>query len=594
MSSVFAVVCDGANTGEGTRLDTAARAFLPFVPEGSKQWEVGEGTTALAWSVLDEGPRGSFWWEAPGNDRVVIFDGWFSEGSSPGPSASQGLARCLEREAPADLTRRLGGEWSLVEVSPRVVRCACDFAGSRHLYVAQRGSRAVVSNRAMICAALLNGGEVPRPDPFHMGWLLTLAAAPMGRGTPWRDVSLLKAGEAVTIRDGAVEILDSTPVPERVPWEDLFEEFVERCSQVRNAGGLPFRVGLTGGKDSRLVWGGLRAAGLLDELEGAYLKAREGTADVKVGRSLAEAEGVAFRLEEPGDGTSPTWEDFVERIDRHGFQSEYGLNAWDLKAVVRRRREGRLHGNLGEIFRGYTKVPHWLSWRQVRRFYSREKFVDPLGVLTEEARQGYAGFMNRWVEERRRAGTKRTQIHDEYHAHARMQRWVGQAQLIDGCGVYSMNPIPSPRLFGHFQTLSLRDRVAERVHFELMGRCGRDLVERPFAGDRWSKWLGPGAAFPRPVTSESVTGEVEGGKGVSPQLERWIRHGSAIEEYLLDDGDSSFFDLVDRRRLERFFDDMPGRPGFVELRAIYGLLGIRRALDEEIESMPFEMEKRRR
>lgn len=581
MSSIFVAIQRPSNARAPLQ-PSQLRPFLPFVPEDQTEWASCDGRTRLfAWSVLSEASRGQFW--SLRDDSAFVYDGWVQE--RPQDRLDCNVATNLRRRfglsGPPRMNTELAGEWSALTVDANnTLRASSDFAGARHLYYGHKDGIAAVSNRAMVCAAALHGGTLPAMDTQFFAWLMAIVAAPFGSSTPWPGIKLLENGQSLTTRGGEIALyrpMESVPSPS-VDWDALHSDFVARCAQIRRYPDLKFRLGLTGGKDSRLVLGGVLAAQAVDKIDFAYLRAPKNHPEVALATDLARRVGIDFRVlppEAPGD--------IFEAIDRHNFQTEYGLNAWDLKAVTTRPRHGTLHGNLGELLRGSTKLWFLLSWRLIANHYGSCKFADPLQILTDGARNQTQQAMRRWVQQQREQGLARLKVHDTYHRHGRMQRWVGQAQLSDGCGVMALNPIPSPALFQVFFHLSQRDRVGERIHFELMRRHPADLWRQPFANDRWSALLMPRIRR-RPPAFHGPT------PPPSPQMRRWHHQRQDIVDYLLARGDSQFFDLVDRRRLIKFIESLPEHPDFFSLRGIFGLLGIRRALETPFTSQPFRME----
>ncbi|MFU8803918.1 MAG: hypothetical protein ACNA8W_08935, partial [Bradymonadaceae bacterium] len=160
--------------------------------------------------------------------------------------------------------------------------------------------------------------------------------------------------------------------------------------------------------------------------------------------------------------------------------------------------------------------------------------------------------------------------------------WVGHAQMSDALATLTFTPIVSARLLEYYQSLSLLDRQNERIHFELMNRCDPWLVEQPFANDRWSLMLRAARSHRTPPVKGGV-------HRLSRQMAYWQKHQEIIGEYLRSPGPSPFFDIVDPRRLADLLDRAGPTPDFVTLRAIFGALGIRHALDEPVHIAPVRL-----
>ena len=575
MSNIYlALRSVGKNPTQLSSITKATTSYLPFEPEQSVSLASrDEKTLVTCWSVLSEAARGGFW-DSVGNE-LVTYNGWFVEQCElPQSTMAHSARTMMQRLGAQKFSQTVGGDWSLVRMNADgELDGICDFLGGQHLYYGEHDGLIAVSNRAFLVAAALHGGQIPSLNPFFLSWLLTSAAAPVGDHTVFDHVSLLLAGNRLKVTQTGLSIL---PIPElnvARDWSKRVEEFQDRVAQIKRLPELPFSLALTGGKDSRLVLAGLLASDSLDSVTEAFLHAHPDHPDVIVGQKLAEQFGLSFRLFEPRTGGDDVFDAFA----RHNFQTEFSANAWDLKGCDERSRAAQLHGSYGEIYRGHADLTFQLGWPFIRRKYLRRSYIDIADILTEDAldycRQGLSSFLR----VHRESGTKYLHLHDHFHRHVRMQRWMGQLQLLSSLATLSIAPIADPRLLAHYQTLSLRQRQGERVHYELMRRCSSGLVVEPFARDRWSRLLPVARWQGGPAQDGSV-------HGLSRQLQIWRKFGAEIQEFLLAPGAPSFSQIVDRRRLKKLLDHAGSTPDFVVLRAILAAAAIRHALHRPLET----------
>ncbi|MFU8806750.1 MAG: hypothetical protein ACNA8W_23275 [Bradymonadaceae bacterium] len=384
MSNVFLAI-SSAEPGDFEGPVRAAARYLPILPEQSFEHISRDRCSGLwAWSVFSEAARGSFW--AAEGDEALAYNGWVTEDSNVPMSktVAAGLLDILGRRTLDHAARRIDGDWSMVRLgSQGQIDGLCDFMGGQHLYFGCRRGRSAVSNRALLVAAALYDGVLPTMETNFFAWLLTSVAAPVGNQTPFPDVFLLDPGERLRLHKGTWE---TTPIPavegEEHCWESFVENFKCRAAQLKRLPGVSAIIALTGGKDSRLVLAGMAASNTLEYIDHAYLRAAPDHPDVTVGRRLAEHYGLEFRLLEPPDRDG----DFLESIGRHGFQTEFALNAWDMKGFESRERVATIHGLYGEIYRGHANLGFALGWHRVEAKYLPDSYIDLAGIMTEALR----------------------------------------------------------------------------------------------------------------------------------------------------------------------------------------------------------------
>lgn len=129
------------------------------------------------------------------------------------------------------------------------------------------------------------------------------------------------------------------------------------------------------------------------------------------------------------------------------------------------------------------------------------------------------------------------------------------------------------RWYDHTAPLNTKRHIA---HFELIRRADDWLWRQPFAGASWSKLVVPH----QPASMKPVTGAPA---ALSSQLQDWRANSALIQEYLLDeDRRSDFSQIVDRAVLTKQLNSLKETPKTTELKAIFGLLGIKQALSAPI------------
>jgi hypothetical protein len=568
------------------RYESAAR-FSPIVPEATWLHELDDISLCAAFSNAAESAAGSYVHFPESGGGFVAFNGWVAgNGLSDQPFSTTVATWIFDRIQDTsfdDFVKDTTGEWSVLSVSPAgEIRAAMAFPGGEHIYYGSVDGVLVISNRAILCAAALHG-HIPAPNPFFIGWLLTSNNAFLSDDeTPFAHVYALHPLKTLVLhRETKTFELRARPWPHAATtasFDELLDEMAHRVSVVRRLPNVPFRLSLTGGRDSRLVLAALVAAKCFDKLRGCYLIAPPDHPDVIVGKMLAEHYGIPFECLPREASTRSIWEDLAI----HHFQTEMGIHFWDSKGALSRLREGRLGGSYGEMFFSHFKMHQILGWPGAASVIESNGYVDPENVLTTRAQEHFRQGVRTFWQRRRDEGILPSQIRDRLHRDGRMWRWVGQGRLAIGLGTVNTNPIPSPKMLDKYLSLSYLDRRFGRIHYELMHRADPWIPEHPFASKGFSAYL---------------TGHRErrlkfppAARTIAPQHALWQAQHEELSNYLLAPAKGDFFELVDKKRLEQQLRRLPSNPSRLQLAAIFGIIGVRHALEEPIQPRPCKVE----
>lgn len=562
------------------RLDAAAAVdferWLPARPDASTTWRAPGGPTLLrAWSCAPELSRGGWW--ATREDEAVVYDGWFTEasGASVSESVAAGLLDTLQRATLADLVAGRGvevmdGNFCAAHLlASGDVEVAQDIIGAAHVYYGERDGLIAISNRSVLVALALYGGQLPAPSHASLAWMLTNLGAPFREVSLWEGITCLPMESRLSLRGGVLTQHDEPQDQHaaRASWDQHFEDLCRRVGQIARLPDAPCRLALTGGKDSRLVLAGLIGARALDRIDHAYLRARPEHPDVKVARQLAEQYGLRFELLPPAEAPD---EPFLERLDRHLFLTEGLVNPWDMKADLERAPWLMLHGNFGESLRGKLKPYFAFGWPVVWAKYTHPKFLNPFGMLRPHLVAQCRARYTEWMRLQRAHHISALQVNERLHREVRMHRWAGETLLADSLVHMSANPIMGLALYRHYLSLPPHERKGERAHFELIRRADDALWRLPFANDQWKRWIT--RARPEPTTGDTHS--------IGPQLQIWRRDGPALREWLLSPGCPELHELLDPQAVATFCRALdPQTPRPFDLKNFYILTGLRRLLE---------------
>lgn len=561
----------------------AAKAYCPFEPTTTTK-TLTRDSALITWSALEQAHRGIP--HAQDAQRALTYDGFIVEPADAPTdlSVAQNLLGALKHTSSLfDLSSSLEGGWCAIhgtglDTDPTFTACT-DLLGQRHLYYGSRAGISVISNRAIIALRALYPPQeqLPIPNAHAMAWLLTTFAAPFKDRTPWPELRCAGPDHLLKLRHGHLQAIPRQAPPKQAADDDFGKHFSDLCAQLHQLSrhpALPWRIALTGGKDSRAVLAGAIGARALPHIKEAYLRAHPQHPDAIVGQQLAAHYNLPFVRLEPGL-RAPEWS-LLQRLEQHNFLTECQVHAYDLKSYHTLPPYGLLHGNFGELYKSHFKQKQRLGWPYLMRYYTSADYINPRSLLTPSAIESLRPQLGGWLQSLRDQGIKAHQINDRIHRHARMHRWVGQCQQADSALTPSINPLASPSLvrwYDHTAPLNTKRHIA---HFELIRRADDWLWRQPFAGASWSKLVVPH----QPASMKPVTGAPA---ALSSQLQDWRANSALIQEYLLDeDRRSDFSQIVDRAVLTKQLNSLKETPKTTELKAIFGLLGIKQALSAPI------------
>ena len=583
MHAIYAWISQGREPIAAGAFDPAT-PWLTFVPETSRSWQSPDRKLAMrCWSVCDEAARGS--WSVSSETTALTLAGWFREPdevpltTSLAAAATEQLAR-----AGIDGFAELPGNYSLAWVGEDAsLRAFTDPWCSEHLYYGQRGDRVVVSNRAAVVAALLHD-RLPSPRPEALAWLLSGADVPVeDADSAWAGVTLLRGGRALRVRGSSCELLAIDGEDRRPPLRDYAQAFERLCwtaGWIRRLPDVEIELAITGGFDSRLVLAGLIGANAIPSVTRGYLKGDAGHQDVLVGEALARHYGLAFERRSPDYVDA----DFFTVSKRHLFQIELLVNAWDLKGADEQSRVVRLHGNLGELYKGHGLPGLSRHWATLRAYLRSNAYLDRYCILTRASLEHQRQRIDAFIARERDDGCEPTELLDHYHRQVRGARWVGQIMQYDSAAGPNVHILPDPVLHRFYRHQAYAQRQRSTLHFELTHAADDWLWRQPFAGKTWPHARARAAAT-HPVRSTASA-------STPRQVLIWRNAEAQLREFLLAPSSSPMFEVVDRRRLARLLGEVGSRPTNAQVRTLLATAAIRIALESPLEPLPVRVRPR--
>ena len=203
--------------------------------------------------------RGSFIWSPRDGGppfRILFWDGRLD----PHRTGTDHTQRLLDAYLEAGVAglKSLIGDWCAV-IHDAVQDClilASDYSGSRPLYYSRAGQQVQWATRIELLAGQATSSEI---DEDYAAHYLTTGGHP--QRTLWRNVSVVPAGCAVTLRERSEElhafwtapVSETTAFPNDSDYEERFRELLHEAVAARLQEPVPAIAELSGGLDSSTV-----------------------------------------------------------------------------------------------------------------------------------------------------------------------------------------------------------------------------------------------------------------------------------------------------------------------------------------------------
>ncbi len=442
---------------------------------------------------------------APGRVLVTIGDGQLD-----GIAVSDG--RLLDSEGVESqkldsfiqVARRTRGNFVLLCEHGDEIFVSTDPLGTYPLFLYDGGPFLLSNNIFLIEDALGLLDVKLRPDRRLFGWETTFHSGCFDC-TGFEDVRLAPLGAVAVASESGVRFI-TRPQADLLYSARSFDELIDSAAQeiIENVQALASGIfthrvcDLTGGMDSRLVLAALLHAGLKDsfvfETKGKYPHP-----DENISRMLRQRFGLTHAL----DAHPPSTEEAGSLAGMRSFLARtfgsytmlinIGADAPPTKDVL------RLHGSMGETFRGfYTGVYGSSARPRMKPFYER---IEKSGALLAKAiRQEQKEAISRWAEDSEQEGVRAEDLLDMAYIAHRNRYHFGITWRAGSIARTSFYPLYSPAAVQAAYKLRAEERTANRVGYELMMRFSPELVELPFAEKGWNPSIHTGEP---PITRNS-------------------------------------------------------------------------------------------
>lgn len=359
------------------------------------------------------------------------------------------------------------------------------------LFCATKGSISVISDRMSACAAIVEASEF---DQMFSSWISSIGFA-VGENTPYTQVRRATVGSSIRAVKGALSFTQSTdlwghrdhlPLAERIT---RYKQGAVKALELAMAG-QRLRVGLTGGKDSRLLLALLMEADLhhkVDFFVFDYASDKGGTADAIVARNICERFGINIEIQPRTAATAeaPSFDTLLTNLRKHTFVSDGLAGGWDrVSSAKQPSKQISIIGLYGEVLKHFFK-----GSAPVAEEYSLETTIltyDPFGAFKEETKQKLSDHLEGQMKFFSPPKANSRDISDVFYCTQRLPNWAAYHNSCQRFWRRGIAPLYNREILSLPFCVPYTDRRDTWLHFEIINQISPDLAGMAFALDKWS------------------------------------------------------------------------------------------------------------
>ncbi len=359
------------------------------------------------------------------------------------------------------------------------------------LFFATKESISVISDRMSACAAIVQASEF---DQMFSSWISSIGFS-VGENTPYTQVRRATVGSSIRAVGGALSFTQSTdlwghhanlPLVERITrYKQSAVKALELAVKDQR-----LRVGLTGGKDSRLLLALLMEADLhhkVDFFVFDFASDKGGAADAIVARNISERFGLNIDIQPRTTATTeaPSFDALLTNLRTHTFVSDGLAGGWDrVSSAKQPSKQISINGLYGEVLKHFFK-----GSAPVEEGYSLETTIlsyDPFSAFKEETKQNLSDHLKGQMEFFSPAKANSRDISDVFYCTQRLPNWAAYHFSCQRFWRREVAPLYNREILSLPFCVPYTDRKDTWLHFEIINQISQDLAGMAFALDNWS------------------------------------------------------------------------------------------------------------
>ncbi len=550
-------------TGERARQPLAhdLAAFAACEPEQVLRYSVGRGDRAVSVAA--------FYWESHPvhrlSDRLRIDANGFACLAGYALDENMKPLRTVDRFDP-DRAGDYDGDFLYLSVSEtgdcRVVKSpVCSYP----LYHARGDGRDVLASRAMLAAVAAFDTDKPPPNIDFARWICTYGGAGNSEAL-FTGVRNIFFNQDIRIRDGCVNVGDqdhlflADDVLERLYarspkayWDDVYD-YLRDLMSILDFSDEAIDFPLSGGRDSRLLLALIAASGARDRLARVFTNGPAISPDVRSAQLVCEALGLPHDFVDSVGSGRKTRFTMDDKILGHIRVTEGEMSPHDPTYGGKPARRVQLLGIESGLrnVSGLRNLPdrdRLFAWYRVHLAHG-----DKCGLFRTPNAQRNLEDAEHFLDMALQAGVPPEQVPVLYRMVPRSARWVSRAWRAYNDRFFAPAIFANINLYRATYNCGAAARGREEFHFEMLRRAAPNLMEVPFAGQRWNDTLLENAGmagaepldWPEGTRPETTKATQEVLYRAFPRVKEFLlRHEGPVSDLLLDRGRLARFSLND-------------------------------------------------
>jgi hypothetical protein len=439
------------------------------------------------------------------------------------------------------------------------------------LFYAENEDCRIVSNRACLAALAQNKAPDLKLNPFFQASMMGVGTL-LSNDTLFENVECLPQGTEVDLVHSSIKLtyakkdiwydeslhklyLDS---PKKY-WDEIFEKVLFSAQVFSKVDpSVNMTLSLSGGKDSRLLFGIFLKAGLLERINRFQTNGPPFSSEVIVASMMADHYGFKHVI---ADNVYRSL-NVSEHIPMHLFMTEGHASPYDLVQNNNRVKAVRIIGQDAALRNMAGQLPIKSADDALQWFMKAYSNWDVLNILQPKYKEFLADSFDQWFEQACRTTKDPGNLPNRHRLETRFRRWGSTTWVVANTVAFSPYLLAADHVAKAVYNVGPTIRAQEEFHFEMMRRCDPWLaVDCPFSGQEWNREMLSRVGASRGKMSTPVP------KLNRPNIETEVGtyavfkdNQKAIMDFLINNCGERLFEIVSPGSLKRIADKPINRP----------------------------------
>lgn len=458
-------------------------------------------------------------------------------------------------------TKNLGGVFSIGNISYEECKVCSNVSNLEHIYYQENDNMIVISNRAILTHLLSTGNIIPEYE-------LTNFVSFLKNGyfsdfkTPYKGTQIVPGNSCITISNEKIHIKKIDNYSDSMYTIDANNQFLDEITDnivkslsVLKKHNTTFELGLTGGKDSRIIASAMKFLNLDFT---TYTNGFEEHPDVIIAKKISDVLNVNHTCILPSKQNSYINVNLEKRVKDTIIASEGMIYAYENIALATKfNNRVNIGGQGGELLRGgFAKGLKIDNDKELKKFITNK--IDSKSIFfNSEIDKIYKKNISEYIEENMTANGY-LDILNKVYLEMRTGMWSGAARKAYTTSNYVYSPFFDNKVVRKSQMLKTEEALSEIVFYGILERLNHKLLEIPFADQRWHfESDGPYTLNDKsidvwlkrlPIYSSTKRGSFNWRTTISQNF------NSEFKEFILDNT-TGIYEIVNKSEVEKIFND---------------------------------------